>query len=109
MPKEGSLPDEAWKACAEHPARADVWFPERGELSVPAKAICRSCLVQPECLAFALDEGFRLAGIWGGTSQNQRKVLLRSGKVTGELVRRWGAHAMHGRELERDWESGIAR
>jgi len=90
-------------ACAEYPERANDWFPERGEDDRPAKAICQRCLVQRECLADALDHGTNLVGIWGGTSGRQRRALL-AGGVTADLVRRWGVHAMYGRELQRDEE-----
>jgi len=93
-------------ACAEYEAVADRLFPERGDKGEPAKAVCRACLVQSDCLGFALDAG--LVGIWGGTSQRERQRLLDSGKVTGGARPRWGVNAMEGRALERDWESGIA-
>ena len=59
--------------------------------------------MQAECLAWALDQGPTLVGIWGGTTQRERKALTASGNVTGDLVRRWGVHAMFGREFERDY------
>jgi hypothetical protein len=68
-------------------------------------------LAQSDCLAWALEQGTTLQGIWGGTSQRDRKALSASGKVTGELVRRYGPFAMQGLEAERDypswfWETG---
>ena len=54
------------------------WFPERGEPTGPAKAVCGRCQVSNECLKFALEQGPSLQGIWGGTSPRQRRHL---GKV----------------------------
>jgi WhiB family redox-sensing transcriptional regulator len=87
-------------ACVEHP---DVdWFPPRGASLRPAQALCRSCLVQRECLAFALELGDDLAGVWGGTSRGERRKLLRRG-VTAELVAEHGVHAVQGRENALDF------
>jgi WhiB family redox-sensing transcriptional regulator len=38
-----------------------------------AKAVCGRCLVRRRCLAYAM--GTRQAGIWGGTTDNERRVL----------------------------------
>jgi WhiB family redox-sensing transcriptional regulator len=61
-------PRPAWQAdalCAE-PAYADLaWFPERGQPTAPAKAVCARCLVRAECLAFAVENGIT-EGVWGG-------------------------------------------
>ena len=46
-----------------------LFFPERGEPSAPAKAICLACPVRVECLNYALSINER-HGIWGGTSEN---------------------------------------
>lgn len=47
----------------------DLFFPERGESTAEAKAVCRACLVRTPCLdeALAEDPG-RDRGIWGGLS-----------------------------------------
>jgi WhiB family redox-sensing transcriptional regulator len=39
-----------------------------------AKAICRRCPVQEDCLDFALESG-QDAGVWGGMSEDERRVL----------------------------------
>lgn len=41
-----------------------------------AKAICVSCPVRAECLAFALDTD-QDYGIWGGCDEDERRVLHR--------------------------------
>ena len=58
--------------CREHP-EVD-WFPDRGGPTEPAKDVCRRCLCRVECLTFALEHHER--GIWGATSEKQRKQVL---------------------------------
>jgi WhiB family redox-sensing transcriptional regulator len=61
-------------ACLE--ADADVFYPEKGGSSRPAKRVCQDCAVRAECLSYALanDERF---GIWGGMSERERRRLKR--------------------------------
>jgi transcription factor WhiB len=66
-------------------------------------AICSRCLVQGECLGWALDFGSQLPGLWGGASERERK-RLRAGGITGELVRRYGVRAVQGGQAERERE-----
>ena len=40
-----------------------------------AKAICDLCAVRGQCLKFALQRG-EAHGIWGGTSEAERRVLI---------------------------------
>ena len=42
-----------------------------------AKAVCRSCEVQGACLEFALATN-QEAGVWGGTSEEERRKLRKS-------------------------------
>jgi WhiB family transcriptional regulator, redox-sensing transcriptional regulator len=53
---------------------ADCFFPEKGGSTRAAKRICQTCVVQVECLEYALanDERF---GIWGGMSERERRRL----------------------------------
>ncbi|MFI6936295.1 WhiB family transcriptional regulator [Streptomyces cellulosae] len=41
-----------------------------------AKAVCRRCPVREQCLEWALDTGQSI-GVWGGTSENERRALKR--------------------------------
>jgi WhiB family transcriptional regulator, redox-sensing transcriptional regulator len=69
--------------CRERP-EVD-WFPDRekgvnaGAQVVAAKAVCARCLVRDECLAFAIEHWER--GVWGGTSEGERRVLRKQGKA----------------------------
>lgn len=70
----------------------DVFFPEVGENADYAKAICngslgrelkdgtvipamKPCPVKQECLMYALDHPLKLLGVWGGTSERERRRL----------------------------------
>ena len=48
-----------------------------------AKAVCASCPVRRECLAFALGTG-QVHGIWGGTTAQER-VIAQRGKIGSPL------------------------
>ncbi|MGY0065558.1 WhiB family transcriptional regulator [Streptomyces sp. QTS137] len=41
-----------------------------------AKAVCRRCPVQQQCLDWAMESGQSL-GVWGGTSETERRALKR--------------------------------
>lgn len=73
-------PGEAWMgdALCREPAYATVtFFAERGEALEAARAVCAECLVRSECLAYAV--AWRLtAGVWGGTSPEERRQLTTS-------------------------------
>jgi WhiB family redox-sensing transcriptional regulator len=43
-----------------------------------AKAVCHRCSVLDECRSWALETG-QEAGVWGGQSEDERRVLLRRG------------------------------
>lgn len=63
--------------CAE--TDPEIFFPEKGGTTAPAKLVCSRCAVTTECLeaALARDERF---GIWGGMSERERRRLRRSRK-----------------------------
>jgi WhiB family redox-sensing transcriptional regulator len=68
--------------CLEYPEL--TWFPERGQSSAPAKAVCGRCLVQRECLGYALADP-DLMGVWGGISMRER-AQLRKAAVLHEVA-----------------------
>ena len=53
---------------------SSVFFPTSGIVSKRAKAVCSSCEVQVECLAYAIATP-DLVGTWAGTSQRGRRAL----------------------------------
>jgi WhiB family redox-sensing transcriptional regulator len=68
----------AWQAdglCHEYPAR--WWFPERGEDSTRAIAVCNRCASRDECLEYALSD-VTIVGIWGGTTTRGRLKLRKA-------------------------------
>lgn len=52
----------------------DLFFPGDGDHGGRAKAVCRKCDVQPECLADALARGEQ-HGVWGGLTVEERRKL----------------------------------
>jgi WhiB family redox-sensing transcriptional regulator len=54
----------------------DLFFPERGASTREAKTVCRACIVQAECLEYALVNGEKF-GIWGGLSERERRRIRR--------------------------------
>ena len=43
-----------------------------------AKVVCQRCSVIEDCLSWALETG-QDAGVWGGTSEDERRALKRRG------------------------------
>lgn len=66
----------AWhQEAACRGADPDLFFPERGQSVAPARELCDRCPVRAECLDVGLGERF---GIWGGTSERERRHLRRA-------------------------------
>ncbi len=59
--------------CTNDP---ESWYPNKGESDTVrlALALCRTCPVEPECLASALANDERY-GVWGGKTARQRRRL----------------------------------
>ena len=82
------LGDRSWQVEANClGVDPDLFFPERGASTREAKAVCRGCVVQNECLEYALVNGEKF-GIWGGLSERERRRIRRQRALTG---RRTGA------------------
>lgn len=72
---ELGLKPEPWTTsalCGQ--ADPELWFPEAGGDTAPAKAICLQCPVRAECLEEAMAQGLP-SGVWGGLSERQRRQL----------------------------------
>ena len=67
------LPDLRPKAACQG-KDPDLWFPEKGESSTEAIAICEGCPVRSECLEYAIEAG-EAFGIWGGTTPAERRRM----------------------------------
>lgn len=67
----------------------DLFHPPRGGDHQRALRVCRACPVADHCLEYALSVNPRDdQGIWGGTSQEQRKRLRKSRGITTVTVPR---------------------
>ena len=64
---QGEDPELFFPIAATGPALAQV---------IAAKAVCFRCAVRAACLSYALATG--QAGIWGGTTQEERHAMRRS-------------------------------
>lgn len=58
----------------------ELFYPERGASGADAKAVCRGCSVQEDCLNHALDYPEKF-GIWGGLSERERRRIRRKRPV----------------------------
>lgn len=73
---------DTWRASAAcRDIDTELFFPlgETGdalEQAERAKAICRTCPVQEECLDYALTANEQ-AGIWGGATEAERRSIRR--------------------------------
>jgi WhiB family transcriptional regulator, redox-sensing transcriptional regulator len=78
-PATGLARGEDWRSAAAcQDADPDLFFPVSGsgkslEQIESAKAICATCPVRPDCLAFALRIG-QADGIWGGLTEEERRA-----------------------------------
>jgi WhiB family redox-sensing transcriptional regulator len=69
--------DKAWQNLANClGVDPDLFFPERGASTREAKEVCRGCVVQADCLEYALANGEKF-GIWGGMSERERRRIRR--------------------------------
>jgi len=73
--------DTPWMAqgnCREHPPT--TFFPSDGVGVELAKRICATCPVNEPCLEYALENRID-HGVWGGTSERQRRRILKSRRI----------------------------
>ncbi len=80
-----SWQDHANCSGADH----DLFFPQPGASTRKAKAICEACEVKAECLEFAITQGERIIGIWGGLSERERRKI-RWGRIDPDQITRIG-------------------
>jgi WhiB family transcriptional regulator, redox-sensing transcriptional regulator len=58
-----------------------TFFPSDGVGVELAKRICGTCAVREQCLEYALDNRID-HGVWGGTSERQRRRMLKKRKAS---------------------------
>lgn len=88
-PRESHFDDEAWQlraACRN--MDPDLFFSlGSGKNALDqidrAKAVCGACAVRAACLDYALTTRQEY-GIWGGASEDERKVILRARREANE-------------------------
>lgn len=85
-----ALDDHTWREHAVCRGKTAVFFPERlDHTDAPidnevqaAIAICATCPVTEPCLEWALT--YRERGVWGGTSENDRRRIRSRARRAGE-------------------------
>ena len=53
-----------------------IFYPVSDDEAEPAKSVCRTCVVQVDCLEYALGERER-DGVWGGATERERRRIIR--------------------------------
>jgi len=77
--------DNEWMAvgnCRVEPPA--IFFPSDGVGVEIAKRICVDCSVKQPCLEYALENRID-HGVWGGTSERQRRRILKKRKSSAPL------------------------
>lgn len=70
--------DTDWMAagnCADKPP--SLFFPSDGVGVEVAKRVCVDCPVRTQCLEYALENRID-HGVWGGTSERERRRILKA-------------------------------
>ena len=70
--------------CADRPP--ELFFPSDGVGVEVAKKVCETCPMQARCLDYALENRID-HGVWGGTSERQRRRILRSRRLAAIVSR----------------------
>ncbi|MFG3136061.1 WhiB family transcriptional regulator [Streptomyces sp. NPDC048211] len=63
----------------------DLFMPEVGGTTTPAKRVCMACPVRRQCLNYAVDAEERW-GIWGGLGQQELRRLIRARRAKTEAA-----------------------
>lgn len=96
--------------CAE--TDPEAFYPEKGGSTRHAKAVCLECPIQTECLEWAIEHGERY-GIWGGTSEHERRKIIAARGITPNRITPGNNYALspEGRDamIERNKRGGRTR
>ena len=75
------IPSTAWlEDAACRGADTELFYPQRGESSGPARMVCFECPVRQQCEDHAIATHERY-GVWGGWSERDRRAIRRARKV----------------------------
>ena len=88
---------EWWSLAACQSADPELFFPisPSGPAATQvrrAKAVCGRCLVRPDCLSYALAAD-PVQGVWGGMSEEERRLLRRREQKARSRATRRLTHA----------------
>ena len=74
--------DLTWRAKAAcRDLDTEIFFPDSESEAAPALEVCASCPVRMECLEWAIATR-QHDGIWGGTTETERKRIRRRRSAT---------------------------
>ena len=76
LPKQVNPPDFWQDKAACYGVDPEVFFPTTEEEAGLALSYCGVCPVREVCLAWSVQNGERY-GVWGGTTEQQRRRLIR--------------------------------
>lgn len=62
----------------------ELFFPDKGESPATAKQLCQDCPLIRDCLAYGLR--FKVFGVWGGTTDQDRRALRAKYGIQPELI-----------------------
>lgn len=69
--------DKSWQELAEcRETDPNVFFPSDGVGVGKARRVCDKCIVEKQCLEYALKNRID-HGVWGGKSERERRRILR--------------------------------
>lgn len=74
----------AFRRCAD--VDPNVFFPNDGAGVIVAQKLCRECPVIDACREYALANNIT-HGVWGGTSERQRRRILRDRRRASRAAR----------------------
>ena len=77
--------DTSWMADAECRGMTSLFFTERGEDTVAAKAVCMTCTARLDCLEYALVTAEKV-GVWGGTSERERRQIAKERRIVRRVA-----------------------
>jgi len=76
---DDSTPVDAWREKARCRGLDSGRFFPKGKTAITTLKICNQCSVKQECYDYAM-AGIVMAGIWGGTTEPERKADKRRGR-----------------------------